>query len=164
MTAIRARFAMPTVLVTLGVWPALPAVAAPQQSPALRYPVGSAGMTTAIAVAERYWNASPCDGDVALTWRPYTPVTEDARAYWTNPLAFYGAPELNTNCAIVFNSRALLPWSRFCTVVVHEYGHLTGHPHRDDPLDVMAPTKRLTLPACAAIPDPAVPRQRRSAT
>jgi hypothetical protein len=90
-------------------------------------------MTTAITAAERYWNASPCGGNVALTWRAYSPRTEEARAFWANPLAFYGYPELKTDCAIVFNSRP-----RFCTVVVHEYGRLTGHPHSDDPLDVMA--------------------------
>jgi hypothetical protein len=158
---IRARVVVPTVLATLGVWPASAVLAAPHESPATRYPVGSTGMTTAIAVADRYWNASPCNGDVALTWWAYSPKTEEARAFWTNPLAFYGAPELNTACAIVFNSQAWLPWPRFCTVVVHEYGHLTGHPHSDDPRDVMAPTTRLTLPACAAIPDPAGPRLRR---
>jgi hypothetical protein len=119
-------------------------------------------MTTAIAVADRYWNASPCDGHVAMTWLAYGPRTEEARAFWTNPLAYYGYPELNTDCAIVFNSQAWLPWPRFCTVVVHEYGHLTGHPHSDDPLDVMAPTTHWTLPACAAIRDPAAQALRRS--
>lgn len=43
-----------------------------------------------------------------------------------------------------------MPASMFCTVVVHEYGHLMGYPHSDNPADVMYPyaTPLYTPPIC----------------
>jgi hypothetical protein len=47
-------------------------------------------------------------------------------------------------------------WPKFCTVLVHEYGHLTGHPHTVDGADVMSPIYRAPLPACTTA-DPSEP-------
>jgi hypothetical protein len=141
----------------LGAAPAV-ARAAPSGSPAARYPVGSPGMSVAITIAQRYWGADACGGVVTLSWSTADPPSINARAGWFNPVDFYAAPELNHDCSIVFNANAWLPWPRFCTVVVHEWGHLTGHPHSADPNDVMAPVMRAPLPVCAAVPDPASAR------
>jgi hypothetical protein len=45
-------------------------------------------------------------------------------------------------------------WAQFCTVLVHEYGHLTGHPHTADGDGVMSPIYRAPLPACTQVADP----------
>jgi hypothetical protein len=37
---------------------------------------------------------------------------------------------------------------RMCNVVVHEWGHLLGHGHASDPLDLMAPVVPLVVTAC----------------
>lgn len=132
--------------------------AASSGSPAARYAVGSPGMTAAVAIAARYWGAAACGGDVALSWSSADPPSINARATWFNPVDPFAAPQLNHDCSIVFNANAWLPWPRFCTVVVHEWGHLTGHPHSDDPNDVMAAVMRAPSPACAAAPDPAATR------
>ena len=35
----------------------------------------------------------------------------------------------NVQCRIVFNRLIAYDWARFCTVLVHEYGHLAGRAH-----------------------------------
>jgi hypothetical protein len=127
---------------------------------AKRYAVGSAGMSAAMAIGRTYWGSDACGGSVTLAWAPTDPPSINARSYWTNPVAAFGAPAQNQNCAIVFNSNASLPWPRFCTVVVHELGHLHGFPHSADPDAVMAAVLQTPLPACAAVPDPAGPLRR----
>lgn len=147
----------------LAVASALSLVAAPAPSAAavppaaVRYAPGSPGMLVAQDIARRTWGMDPCGGQLDIAW-----VADDAainaRALWANPQSSYGAPELNEQCRIVFNTAASFGWARLCTVLVHEYGHLTGHPHTADGPDVMSPVYRAPLPACAATPDPAAPR------
>jgi hypothetical protein len=86
-------------------------------------------------------------------------VATDARGHErdvdvVNPVAAYGVPEQNSACQIAFSATARFDWRKFCTVVVHELGHLAGHPHsaRDD--DIMAEYFTATEPTCARTPDP----------
>ena len=161
MTIARARTAVCIVLAGL-VASAVSVARASAATPAQRYPVGSAGMSLAVSIAERYWDADPCGGDVALSWATVDPSWVNARAYWSNPIGVSGHADANFACSVVFNANAWLPWPRFCSVVAHEYGHLTGHSHSDDPSDVMAGVIRTTLPACAAVADPAAMGRARS--
>lgn len=111
-------------------------------------------VTVALAVAEAYWNAVPCGGDVTIALVPMD-ASYNAVATWTNPVSDYGDPALNVGCRIDLNPRNLTRWRKLCTVVVHEVGHLTGHPHVSDPRDVMTPVYSGPVAVCVATPDPA---------
>ena len=120
-------------------------------SPETAFAVGSQPFQTAQAVARAHWGTDACGGQVALSWE----VLEDdinAQSSWTNPSSAYDHPQLNGSCKIVFNIRAEYDWAKFCTVVVHEYGHLNGKPHAADPGDVMAAFYTVPLGACAPAP------------
>jgi hypothetical protein len=121
-----------------------------------RYAVGSPGMLVAQEIARGTWGGEPCGGEVEVVWGSDEPLV-NARSYWANPYSAYGRPELNTQCRVVFNAGLEFSWEKFCTVLVHEYGHLAGHPHGADGPDVMSPIYRAPLPACVAAPDPAAP-------
>ena len=131
----------------------------------IRYAVGSPGMLTAQDLARRSWGGDPCGGVIDISWGVDDPSI-NARSYWANPQSAYDAPTLNVQCRIVFNTLLSFDWPKFCTVLVHEYGHLAGHPHSVDGPDVMSPIYRAGLPACTAIRDPtsAPPARRRAAT
>jgi hypothetical protein len=118
-----------------------------------KYAVGSAGMVTAQNIAVANWGAAPCGGSVDVSWGQDDP-TINARSYWANPKSAYDNPELNTQCRIVFNVSMTFTWEKFCTVLVHEYGHLSGKPHTADGPDLMSPIYRAPLPACSGTPDP----------
>jgi hypothetical protein len=44
-----------------------------------------------------------------------------------------------SGCTIHLNSRVYWNWSKLCTTVVHEYGHIVGREHARDPRSVMYP-------------------------
>jgi hypothetical protein len=125
--------------------------AADPGGPADLYPVGSAGMNAAVALAKAHWGTDPCGGLVRVRWVDDVHGI-NARSSWFNPVSSYDDPDLNANCVISLNANAFLPWPRFCTVVVHEYGHLSGHPHSPDPLDVMFQFLGAPVPECVGPP------------
>jgi hypothetical protein len=128
--------------------------AAADEIPAsIRYAVGSPGMLAAQDLARRQWGGDPCGGQVEIAWDSDDPAI-NARSYWANPRSAYDDPQLNVQCRIVLNSQLSFDWPKFCTVLVHEYGHLAGHPHSADGPDVMSPIYRRPLAACSALPDP----------
>jgi hypothetical protein len=108
-----------------------------------------AAISTAEAVAAAYWGTEACSGDVEIAWRA-RPRYVNAISSWANPRTAYGEPARNFDCRVEFNPRATWTWAKFCTVLVHEFGHLTGHRHSPDPHDVMAPLLADPLPACVA--------------
>lgn len=89
-----------------------------------------ADFLTYMAMAAAVWGPAPC-GEVQREWAP---LGTD-----------YAALADSGRCAIVINTR-LRRYAKyrrydryFCTLVVHEWGHLTGHGHSDDLYNVMAP-------------------------
>ena len=123
-------------------------------SPASLYPIGGPAMTTARSIAERHWQGEPCRGKVAIAWAAMgSSVT--AIATWANRSGAYADPARNDRCSVRFNSDQAFDWPTLCTVFVHEFGHLTGHPHASDASDVMYPIYTVPLPACADAPTPA---------
>jgi hypothetical protein len=64
-----------------------------------------------------------------------TPVVE--RATFADPAVMAGADE--QRCRILLNRRWIdeLPRAMRCTLVFHEFGHLAGREHSDDPDSVM---------------------------
>jgi hypothetical protein len=105
----------------------------------------------AMAVAQRlateHWGAQPCGGQVTISWTMLAPQV-NATSTWSNPVDAYSDPAENSACSVAFNALASWDWPKLCTVVVHEFGHLTGHPHTTDPNDVMTPFYDKPLPAC----------------
>ena len=129
---------------------ALSTAAAPAfADPSVDFAAQSAPAVGAQLVAAAYWNANPCHGQIALTWAALDPSI-NATSSWVNPIA-YGAPLQNTDCSITFNSAIDWDWTRFCSVLVHEYGHLDGLPHSADPTDVMYPIYQGPVAQCAAV-------------
>ena len=131
---------------------ALPASA--QADPATEFAVGSAPFQVAQQIARTHWGREACNGQVDLRWVTLAPLV-NATASWTNPKTAYDNPELNGDCRIDFNATMDFDFTKFCTVVVHEYGHLNGQPHSPDIHDLMAPIYLDPLAACAS----AGPRQ-----
>lgn len=119
-------------------------------------PVGSARVSAALRIADGHWGAAPCKGLATLTWSTQAPNV-NAISSWSNMGDPYAAWGGNFDCTIAMNPAARWDWPKFCTVIVHEVGHLEGHPHSADPDDVMAPYYSQPAPDCSATPDPQAP-------
>lgn len=112
-------------------------------------------ITTAESIAASHWGSVACAGKVEIAWRA-RPRLVSAVSSWSNRLNPYDDAQGNFDCRVEFNPRATWTWAKFCTVLVHEFGHLTGHRHSSDPHDVMSPVLVDPLPACTAVrPSPA---------
>jgi hypothetical protein len=116
---------------------------------------------SALYIASTAWNDA-CLTGVDLRWTN-TPLEDGwmrgavGGAYDRNPNAHCrvwaatdARPDLEAN------------WPMFCSMLVHEFGHLTGRLHSDDPNDIMYPTlSDLNLwPGCGASPPAVVPRPK----
>jgi hypothetical protein len=117
--------------------------------PEVAFGVGSGPMQTAIGLAKAHWGTNPCGGNVTIVWSQLDPSI-NAQSAWTNPRSAYDNPDLNTDCTVTFNPIADFDWPKFCTVTVHEYGHLSGKPHVNDSNDVMSPYYTKPVPECTA--------------
>ena len=112
-------------------------------------PVDDGQVQAAANIAKTYWHATPCADQVAITWTPMA-ATTNATSTWANPVDAYSAPAENAQCSVAFNSALPWDWTRFCSILVHEYGHLTGHPHSGDADDVMYPYYVKPVAECQA--------------
>jgi Matrixin len=129
-------------------------------TPAAAQSAPQAWTNQARQIADAHWGFDPCHGDIAISWGTL-PADQNAISSWLNQHADYGDPDNNTQCSVVFNTLQDWDWPKFCTVFVHEFGHLAGNPHSDDPDDVMFAYYTGThLPACKA----ASPAGRRAPT
>lgn len=122
-------------------------------SPEQQFAVGGVAMNTARQIADAHWGFDPCSGQVAISWASLDPSI-NATSTWWNPQDAYADPQENNNCQVQFNVNQSFDWKMFCTVFVHEFGHLTGHPHAQDQNDVMYPVYVAPIAQCANTPDP----------
>jgi hypothetical protein len=165
--------ALTIVLLTAAVVPASVASAAPpaasrtahthkiqhaRASVTSRNPV-----STAFAIAEGYWGAVPCAGQVRIVAnRPLAPGLDSSTDGWVTFASSLGADNLNapaftyTHCTISLAhwqwaswTEMESDWGMFCLTVIHETGHLLGHKHSLVPGSVMAPvfTSYANVPA-----------------
>jgi hypothetical protein len=127
-------------------------------NPAAREPV-----SLATTLAERYWGAVPCGGQVAVRAnQPLAAGMEGDTDGWVTFESSLGPNDLQapastyTGCTISLahwqwaTPRDIAEdWNMFCLTVVHEMGHLLGHPHSLAPGSVMAPvfTDESSVPA-----------------
>lgn len=112
---------------------AAPALAA---DPATDLAPGTAPVLAAQEIAKTHWQANPCGGEVTLVWMALSAGT-NATSTWANPVGQYDAPGQNTTCQVAFNSSLAWDWTKFCSILVHEYGHISGHAHAQDEADIM---------------------------
>ena len=106
----------------------------------------------ATAVAEHYWRAVPCGGQIAvLADRRLVPGLDTTTDGWVTFNSSRGANNLDapagtyTQCTISlahwqWPTRTAMAndWNMFCLTVIHEMGHLLGYPHSLAPGNVMA--------------------------
>lgn len=125
---------------------------APAQAPAApaqRFAVSSAGMHAAQAVARAHWGVDPCGGELEIAWVALEPQVNGISS-WTAFGGGYGDAETNEDCRIELNTKMAFSWAKFCTVLVHEYGHLAGHDHEGRSGQLMSAVYARPLAACAA--------------
>jgi hypothetical protein len=110
-------------------------------------------ITTAAAIAEGFWGAVPCAGQIRiLANRPLAQGLDPSTDGWVTFDSSLGPDDLSapaatyTDCTITLAhwqwaswTAMERDWGMFCLTMVHEMGHLLGHKHSLKPGSVMAP-------------------------
>lgn len=108
-------------------------------SAAARPSVNDLARAYSVRAAEAAWPANRCDGR--------------ERVSWDQQLGEYAGVALSgCRVKIAPHPDFMWAWPYTCAVVIHEYGHLAGHDHSDDPTSIMY-SGTLPIPhVCMALP------------
>lgn len=159
--AVMHRFLLATVACAalIASAPAIAAAGAPMRTHPWPARVLRAAVTsrdpigTATRIAERFWHAIPCGGHIAiLAAQPLAAGLGPSTDGWVTFDSSLGADDLAapastyTRCTLTLARWQWATWTAmeggwgmFCLTVVHEMGHLLGHPHSDRRGSVMNP-------------------------
>lgn len=115
-------------------------------------------LATAVKVSIAFWGAVPC-GPVHVRTHEVTtlPAAFPANtAAWTFDTSGPAKRDFSHGfapCEIFYYTKVKPAWtySRVCEATVHEIGHMTGHPHSDNPASPMFDTIH-PIRVCAHIP------------
>jgi hypothetical protein len=120
----------------------------------------SAATQAAVDVATATWGPACGGRHVTIRWGSTGDSAVLGWAAWTDGTGRYlgdaGTPDERTDCLVMvsiddarsYRSSGWADWDRYCTLIVHEYGHLTGHDHVADSSDVMAPVQGTPFGPC----------------
>lgn len=113
---------------------------------ALVLPVAASGfpqVRRAERVAAKTWPvAARVCPRVSVTWTDLTVAAGTGYDY-----DLWGLAQRRSFCSVELDRSIRGVWSATCSTVVHEYGHLAGVPHSDDPTSLMYPFIRFA-PQC----------------
>ena len=145
-------FARPITIAVLAAAALVGAVALPAAAVAAPAAKAQTPTALALAIAGRYWHATPCQGRITITTQQKLPagLELDSDAWVTfasseGPNALTAPPSTYTDCVIALGrlrwpttANMRTDWDMLCMTVTHEYGHLLGHAHDTAPASVMA--------------------------
>ncbi len=109
-------------------------------------------VTTATAIAKRFWGGAPCGGQIKVVANsPLAAGLDPGADGWVTFGSSLGAnnlgapPATYTNCTIFLAhwqwgswTDMESDWGMFCLTTIHEMGHLLGYKHSLKPGSVMA--------------------------
>ena len=136
-------------LFAVAAFTASPASAA--TSTAQQFAADSATWKRAYDTAVAYWGQTPCAGDVETQWRG---LERDLNALASWSAIPNAAPSTFSDCDVAFNTELDWDYATFCSVMVHEVGHLLGHVHNDEAGHIMSHVTTTMVPACQTAPAP----------